>query len=134
MSRKFSIFIEWAHDRTFGYSVKLRDGLVKRTLAWFPTRARSQGIYGRLLARSPPAGGIREWRLLWRKALLRVGTRACFKGARFGIGSFFGDTPLGFACLHHPEGSLNPRFCFYQRKATINEAQADAFRNQLASG
>lgn len=44
MSRKFSpFFIEWGeHERTFGYSVKLRDGLVKRTLAWFPTRAEAK--------------------------------------------------------------------------------------------
>lgn len=69
---------------------------------------------------------------LWRKALFFGLERGpASKGARFGIGSFFGDTPLGFACLHHPEGS-EPTLRFYQRKATINEAQADAFRNQLA--
>lgn len=69
---------------------------------------------------------------IWRKGLFfNQGHGPAEKGARFGIGSYFGSSHLGESCLHHPEGRA-PTLRFYDKKVAINEEQAEYFKNQLA--
>lgn len=69
---------------------------------------------------------------IWRKGLFfDIGSGPGQKGARFGIGSYFGPTHHGESCLHHREGCA-PELRFYERWIPLNGAQIDYFRKQLS--